>query len=152
MIASFVLLSIQKNDPLPSFAAAAALCMTSALLILTGANSLAESRSSRVIADVISENLPEGVPVYSFMYYPEAAVFYLGRPVTMVQYEGEMAMGVRIEPEKFIKSQDEFLKAWNEQEQAAVVLKLNRLKYLRVDELQGRVVYEGPKTMVIIKP
>ena len=62
-----------------------------------------------------------------------------------------MAMGIRLEPEKFIKSQDEFLAEWQKLDQAAVVLKLNRLKNLRVDELQGRVVYKGPKTMVIIK-
>ena len=33
----------------------------------------------------------------------------------------------------------------------SLVLKLNRLKNLKVDELQGKVVYKGPKTMVIIK-
>ena len=91
------------------------------------------------------------MPVFSFQYYPEAAVFYLGRPVTIVEYEGEMAMGIRLEPEKFIKTQDEFLAVWQNLDQAAVVLKLNRLKNLKMDELQGRVVYKGPKTMVIIK-
>jgi len=75
----------------------------------------------------------------------------VGSPVTIVEYEGEMAMGVRIEPEKYIKTQDEFLKKWQNLEQAAVVVKLNRLKNLRVDELNGRVAYKGTKTMVIIK-
>ena len=117
----------------------------------SGANSLAESRSSKVIADIISETLPEGVPIFAFQYYPEAAAFYLGRPVTIVEYEGEMAMGIRLEPEKFIKTQDEFLAVWENLDQAALVLKLNRLKNLKVDELQGKVVYKGPKTMVIIK-
>jgi len=60
-------------------------------------------------------------------------------------------MGVRIEPEKFIKTQDEFLRKWQNLDQAAVVVKLNRLENLRLDELNGRVVYKGPKTMVIIK-
>lgn len=151
LIASFIVMSIQKSGRLPSFAAAAILSLTSALLILTGANSLAESRSSKVIADVISESLPAGVPIFSFMYYPEAAVFYLGRPVTIVEYEGELAMGLGLEPEKYIKTQDEFIAVWQNLEQAAVVLKLNRLKYLNVDALHGKVVYKGPKTMVIIK-
>jgi hypothetical protein len=60
-------------------------------------------------------------------------------------------MGVRIEPQKFIKTQDEFLQKWQNLDRAAVVVKLNRLKNLKVDALQGRVVYKGPKTMVIIK-
>ena len=151
LILSFVVLTIQKSGRLPAFATAAVLSMTAALLILSGANSLAESRSSKVLADVISESLPADAPIFSFQYYPEAAVFYLGRPVTIVEYEGEMAMGVRLEPEKHIKTQDEFLAIWQNLDQAAVVLKLNRLKNLDVDALQGRVVYKGPKTMVIIK-
>ena len=148
---SFAVLSIRKIARLPAFAGVAVLCLAAGLLIVSGANSLAESRSSKVIADIISETLPAGVPVFSFQYYPESAVFYLGRPVTIVEYEGEMAMGVRLEPEKFIKTQDEFLAVWQNLDQAALVLKLNRLKNLKVDELQGRVVYKGPKTMVIIK-
>ncbi len=148
---AFVVLSIRKIARLPAFAGVAVLCLAAGLLIVSGANSLAESRSSKVIADIISETLPAGAPVFSFQYYPEAAVFYLGRPVTIVEYEGEMAMGIRLEPEKFIKTQDEFLAVWQNLDQAAVVLKLNRLKNLKVDELQGTVVYKGPKTMVIIK-
>ncbi|MGB7452292.1 MAG: phospholipid carrier-dependent glycosyltransferase [Lysobacterales bacterium] len=147
----FVVLSIRKIAGLPAFAGVAVLCLAAGLLVVSGANSLAESRSSKVIADIISESLPAGAPVFSFQYYPEAAVFYLGRPVTIVEYEGEMAMGIRLEPEKFIKTQDEFLAVWQNLDQAAVVLKLNRLKNLKVDELQGTVVYKGPKTMVIIK-
>ena len=148
---SFTVLSIRKIARLPAFAGAAVLSLSAGLSILSGASSLAESRSSKVIADIITETLPAGVPVFSFQYFPEAAAFYLGRPITIVEYEGEMAMGVRLEPEKFIKTQDEFLAIWQNLDQAAVVLKLNRLKNLKVDELQGRVVYKGPKTMVIIK-
>ena len=144
-------MSIRKITRLRAFATVAVLSLTAGLLVVSGANSLAESRSSKVISDIIKETLPAGAPVYSFQYFPEAAAFYLGRPITIVEYEGEMAMGVRLEPEKFIKTQDEFLAVWQNLDQAAVVVKLNRLKNLKVDQLQGRVVYKGPKTMVIIK-
>jgi len=148
---SFAVLSSRKLAPLPAFAGAAILSLAAGLSVVSGATSLAESRSSKVIADVITEMLPAGAPVFSFQYFPEAAAFYLGRPITIVEYEGEMAMGVRLEPEKFIKTQDEFLAVWQNLDQAAVVLKLNRLKNLKVDALQGKIVYKGPKTMVIIK-
>jgi len=148
---AFAVMSLKKIQGLPAFAGASVMSLAAALLIVSGANSLAESRSSKVIADVIKASLPAGAPVFSFQYYPEAASFYLGKPITIVEYEGEMAMGVRIEPEKFIKTQDEFLKKWQNLDQAAVVVKLNRLKNLRVDELDGQVVYKGPKSMVIIK-
>jgi hypothetical protein len=148
---AFIVLSIKKIERLPAFAIAAFLSLASSLLIVSGANSLAESRSSKVVADIIQQSLPVDAPIFSFQYYPEAAVFYLGRPVTIVEYEGEMAMGVRLEPEKFIKTQDEFLAVWQNLDQAAVVVKLNKLKNLKVDALHGRVIYKGPKTMVIVK-
>jgi len=151
LVLSFAVLTIKKGTRLPVFASAAILSLAATLLILAGANSLAESRSSRVIADVISESLPAGAPIFSFQYYPEAAVFYLGRTVTIVEYEGELSMGMNIEPEKFLRTQDEFQAIWQTLDQAAVVLKLNRLKNLDVDALHGKVVYKGPKTMVIIK-
>lgn len=149
---SFIMLSIKKIERLSAFAIAAFLSLASSLLIVSGASSLAESRSSKVVADIIQQSLPADAPIFSFQYYPEAAVFYLGKPVTIVEYEGEMAMGVRLEPEKFIKTQDEFIAKWQNLDQAAVVVKQNRLKNLKVDALHGRIVYDGPKTLVIVKP
>jgi len=148
---AFAAFSIDKISKFTAVAAAAVLSLSSGLMILMGANSLAESKSSKVIADIITGTLPEGAPIFSFQYFPEAAAFYLARPFTIVEYEGELAMGVRLEPEKFIKTQAEFLEVWQGLDQAAVVVKLNRLKNLKVEVLQGKVVYKGPKTMVIIK-
>jgi 4-amino-4-deoxy-L-arabinose transferase-like glycosyltransferase len=149
---AFIVLSIKQIERLSAFAIAAFLSLASTLLIVSGANSLAESRSSKVVADIIQQSLPADAPVFSFQYYPEAAAFYLGKPITIVEYEGEMAMGVRLEPEKFIKTQDEFIAKWQNLDQAAVVVKQNRFKNLNVDALHGRIVYDGPKTLVIIKP
>ncbi|MBT8071748.1 MAG: glycosyltransferase family 39 protein [Gammaproteobacteria bacterium] len=151
LLLGFLALSVRKFSGRIAFAGAVLLSLSAALLVVSGAGSLAESRSSKVVADVIMESLPEDAPVFSFQYFPEAAVFYMGRNVTTVEYEGEMAMGIQLEPEKHIKSQDEFLTIWQNLEQAAVVVKLNRLKNLKVEALNGRVVYKGPKTMVIIK-
>ena len=151
LLFSFAAMSFRKFARLPAFASAAVASMAAALLIITGASSLAESRSSKVVAEVIEQTLPAGVPIFTFRYVPEAAVFYLGRPVTLVEYEGEMAMGVGLEPEKAIKTQDEFLAIWQNLDQAALVLKVKRLKELKMDQLSGRVVYKGPKLMVIIK-
>jgi 4-amino-4-deoxy-L-arabinose transferase-like glycosyltransferase len=148
---AFASLSFRRFEGLPGFSAAAVASLAGALLIVSGANSLAESRSSKVVADVISEHLPADVPIFAFRYVPESGVFYMGRPVTLVEYEGEMAMGVGIEPEKAIKTQDEFLAIWQNLDQAALVLKIKRLNELKQDQLSGEVVYKGPKLMVIIK-
>jgi len=151
-VVSFIVLSKRKGDQLVAFANAAVLSLAASLLILLGAGSLSESRSSRVVADVITQSLATGSPIFSFQTYPEAAVFYLGRPVTIVEYEGELAMGIGLEPDKFIKTQAEFLAVWQNLDQAAVVVKLTRLKNLDVAALKARVVYQGPKMMVFVKP
>jgi len=142
---------IKQAGRFGTFTAAAVLSLAATLLIVSGASSLGESRSSRVIADVISRSLPEDAPVFAFQNYPEAAIFYLGKPITVVEYEGELAMGIGLEPEKYIRTQDEFLAIWQNLDQAAVVVKLKKLQYLDVEALHGRVLYKGPKSMVIIK-
>ena len=144
-------LFVQKNVRLPAVAIAAILSLGATLSIVSGANTLSESRSSRVVADVLAKSLPAGAPVFSFLNYPEAAVFYLGRPITVVEYEGELAMGIGLEPEKHISTQDELIAIWQNLDQAAVVVKVNRLKSLDLEALQGRVIYQGPKFIVIIK-
>ena len=144
-------LFVQKSARLSAVAIAAVLSLGATLSIVSGANALTESRSSRVVADVIAESLPAGTPVFSFLNYPEAAVFYLGRPITVVEYEGELAMGMGLEPGKYIRTQDELIAIWQNLDQAAVVVKVNRLKRLDVEALQGRVIYQGPKYIVIIK-
>lgn len=148
---AFTAMSVRKPGRLPAFAGAAVASLAAVLLIMTGANSLSESRSSRVIADVIERSLPDGAPVFSFRYVPESGVFYMGRPVTLVEFEGEMAMGIRLEPGKDIKTQDEFLAIWQNLDQAALVLKVSRREQLKLDQQSGRVVYKGPKLMVITK-
>ena len=148
---SFAALSIRKLERLPAFAAAAVMSLAAILLIITGTNSLSESRSSRAVADAIEQALPADAPIFAFRYMPESAVFYLGRPVTVVEYEGEMAMGIRLEPGKAIKTQTELFAIWQNLDQAALVLKVARYEELKPGKPLGRVVYKGPKLMVIIK-
>ncbi len=148
---SFFILTVRKINQLTAFTGAAILSLTATLVVLVGANSLSESRSSRVLADVLTEYLPADAPVFAFQYYPESAVFYLGRPITIVEYMGELSMGIELEPEKFLRTQAEFIAIWQNLDQAAVVLKVNKLQNLNVAAIGGKIVYQGPKTMVIIK-
>lgn len=68
-----VFLTFRRNQPLLQVSVAAVLSLTSANLIMAGSGALGGNRSSRIVADVISNNVPAGTPVFSFQSYPEAA-------------------------------------------------------------------------------
>jgi len=148
---SSMMLSIRKNGPILVFANASFMSLTASILIISGSNSLSESRSGKAMANAITASIPAGAPIFAFQNYSESAVFYLGRPITVVEYKGELAMGIKSEPHKFVATQERFIEIWQALDQAAVMVKFKRLPNLNIEALNGKVVYKGPKSMVIIK-
>ena len=75
-------------------------------LVLSGHDELAESRSaapilSRIVARSTGRCAPD-VPFYTVRMYDQTLPFYLGRTVTQVENEDELAMGIASEPDKAI--------------------------------------------------
>ena len=54
------------------------------------------------------------------MKIPESAVFYLDTTVTPVKYTGELKMGIKQEPGKYISTFEEFVGKWQQLVQYAV--------------------------------
>lgn len=52
------------------------------------------------------------VPFYSVRTYDQTLPFLLGRTITLVAYTDEMALGLRMEPEKGIRTIGEFRERW----------------------------------------
>ena len=140
-----------KNKPVRAYLSAALLTLLAFQCLVLGFNSLSESRSGRVLADVIETSVPSGTPVFSIRAYSESAVFYLNRPVTLVQYLGELEMGIEQEPEKYIETLDEFVQKWQSLDQAALIIKVRTYREFKLESLPGKIVYQGPKRMVIIR-
>jgi len=128
-----------------------ALALGALQLLVLGFDSLAETRSGRVVADIIAESVPAGTPVFSFRTLSESAAFYLDSSFTLVEYTGELKMGIEQEPDKYISSFKEFLGKWQQLEQAALIVNISTSKEHDLSVLAGKVVYKGPKRMVIIK-
>jgi 4-amino-4-deoxy-L-arabinose transferase-like glycosyltransferase len=74
-------------------------------------------------------------PVYSVGTYDQSVTFYLRRPVTLVEYRGELDYGLRKAPEAQIADMAEFLVRWSAQPKAFAVMEKNMF-----DELKGRGV------------
>jgi hypothetical protein len=77
--------------------------LLAALLVLTGHDELADSRSAApILSRVVSQRGPiaADVPFYSVKMYDQTLPWYLGRTVTPVAHLDELAMGLAIEPDR----------------------------------------------------
>jgi len=144
-------LTVLKKQPILAVATAAMLSLGALQLLVLGFNSLSETRSGRIVADVIAESVPAGTPVFSFGTLSESAAFYLESSFTLVEYTGELKMGIEQEPDKYISSFNEFVGKWQRLEQAVLIINSSTSKEYDLSVLAGKVVYKGPKRMVIIK-
>ncbi len=146
-----VSLSVFKNKPIPAYAIAAILCLGAVQSLILGFNSLSETRSGRMIADAITNSVPDGTPVFTFQTLSDSAVFYLDSNVTLVEYIGELEMGIKLEPHKYVRHYESFVRQWQNLEQAALIVDVNKFDQQDLHDLRGKIVYRGPKRMVIIK-
>ena len=146
-----VILSISRNKPLRGHVIAALLCLAAAQSLILGFQSLSESRSGRIVADVIMETVPENTPVFSVQSLSESSAFYLQRPQVLVGYAGEMKMGIKMEPEKQIPDMRTFFQTWDKLDNAVAIVHANKFSERDLERLGGRIVYKGPKRMVVVK-
>lgn len=140
-----------KKSPMMAFMLAAFLSLGSMQLVNHGLNALSESRSSHILADAINATVAEGTPVFSYKTFSKSAAFYLGKPIRMVGYSGELQLGIEAEPENYIESFGEFEKVWQKLGTAALIAKVDSFDREQLEVLDGKVVYTGPDRIVVIK-
>ncbi len=80
--------------------------------------------SERLVDSILGEKrtLPVSIHVYSVETFDDTVPFYLGRPITLVSYRGELGPGIAAEPEKFIASTAEFVERWKGESQAYAIM------------------------------
>lgn len=150
LLAAAALFAKKFKAPL-AFAIAAMLSLASFQSLILGFNSLAESRSGRLVAEVIMDSVPAGTTIFSFRTLSESLVFYTGSNNILVEYTGELEMGIKAEPDKYISTYDQFVKKWQDLDQAALILNVTMYEKHGLPNLPGKIVYKGPKRMVFIR-
>ena len=84
-------------------------------LLVTGAQSVARHFSSGALvkqAKSTTGNFDPDVPFYSVGMYDQTLPWEIGRTVTLVSYQDELALGISQEPERAISSMQEFRERW----------------------------------------
>jgi len=79
-------------------------------------------------------------PLYSVRTYDQSLTFYLRRPVTLVEYRGELDYGLGKRPEVAISDIGEFLRLWAAQSRAFAVMNNSTFNDLKERGMSMRVI------------
>jgi len=119
---------------------------------LSGYNTVAQERSAKHIASAIQSYVKPEVPFYSVLTYEQTLPFYLKKTFTLVQYQDEMAYGIKQEPERWIANLDDFGKVWRAQPEALAIMPVYALALLKQQGLEMKIIFEDTQHIVVKKP
>ncbi len=118
--------------------------------LLWSARAIEPSRSSRALADAILAERPQQADIYCVGdYYPQTLPFYLGRTVDLVVVTDELEMGIREQPQRWIGSFAEFARHWSAERQGFAVMGKQYYQHYLASGLPMRLVYTGPRLVVV---
>ena len=138
----------------PAFAAVALGSLLAAQLALSGTHVVDEHYSSeRLIESITGEEMsfPRDPPFYSVGSYDQSVPFYLGRAVTLVAHQDELAPGIAAEPGKYIGSVGEFLTRWNEDREAFAIMAPRLYEKLSREGLPGHVLARDARWIIVAR-
>ena len=83
-------------------------------VLLAGFEPLGQARAGSALLPAMRSALTPATRVYSVGLYEQSLTFYLGRPVTLVDYTDEFAFGLQQQPALGIPDLDSFIRAWRD--------------------------------------
>ncbi|MEJ0008112.1 MAG: glycosyltransferase family 39 protein [Steroidobacteraceae bacterium] len=97
----------------------------------------------------LPDSLRRDVPVYSVRTYDQSLTFYLRRPVTLVEYRGELDFGQTLEPAKSIPTLAAFVPLWRSSDQALAVVERPTYQQLQAEGIPMVIRASSPKTYIV---
>lgn len=89
------------------------------------------------------------LPFYSVQMYDQTLPFYLKRPVTLVQYIDEFALGLDAEPDKGIRRVEDWKKRWVALDQGYAILSSSNYEQIAAEGLPMRVLARDPRRVIV---
>ncbi|MEO7007779.1 MAG: glycosyltransferase family 39 protein [Caldimonas sp.] len=143
---------LRRNRIAAALALVASAHLVATLLVLQSHDRYGQLKSSDKIAEVLERVIEPDTPVFSVGAYDQTLPFYLRRPVTLVAYRDEFALGEDLEPARWIPTIDAFAAHWTNVPRAAAYMTSETLERLRTMGLQMHVVFRDPRRVVVVKP
>jgi 4-amino-4-deoxy-L-arabinose transferase-like glycosyltransferase len=96
------------------FAAQSLAVLIAVQLMIAGFDALSTIRSSSAILRAAQQAQPlaPDAPFYQVAMYDQTVPFYLGRPTRVVEYRGELSLGIDAEPQKQIPTVAAWIAEW----------------------------------------
>lgn len=93
--------------------------------------------------------VPRDVPFFSVGMYDQTMPFELGRPLTLVAYRDEFALGLDAEPQKALPTLDAFRAAWRGLGDAYAIMRPDVYDILRREGLPMTVLVRDPRRVIV---
>jgi 4-amino-4-deoxy-L-arabinose transferase-like glycosyltransferase len=123
-----------------------------ALLVLTGHDELADSRSAEPILSRVTSRhgaIAADAPFYSIKMYDQTLPWYLGRTVTPVAQRDELAMGLDSEPDKAVATLPEWKRRWDLAPQAYAIMQADMYEKLLREGVPMRELGRDPRRVIV---
>jgi 4-amino-4-deoxy-L-arabinose transferase-like glycosyltransferase len=121
-------------------------------LALIAFDRLGPVKSTFVLAQQIKPYLNDTTTVYAVQMYPQALPVYLGRTLTLVDYQGELAFGLDREPHKGIATLPAFQERWRTGHDEIAVMYRETFDALAAARLPMEVIGADPRRVAVRRP
>ncbi len=109
-------------------------------LLVMSEDGLSPAHSTYHLVQKLQPYLKPDVPFYSVRTYEQTLPFYIKRTVTLVDYQDEMAFGLKQEPALWVPTLAEFERRWRGHDYALAVMSLEVFDELQKSQLPMQLV------------
>ncbi|MEY3201458.1 MAG: hypothetical protein RIR70_1008, partial [Pseudomonadota bacterium] len=120
--------------------------------VVQGHEKLGRSNSSHHIAMQIKDQVSPDAPFYSVRTYEQTLPFYLKRTLTLVQFQDEMAFGLKQEPALWVPTVEAFMEKWRAHPVAWAVMDPGTFEELRQAGLPMHIAARDTRRVIVRTP
>ncbi|HRX70161.1 MAG: glycosyltransferase family 39 protein [Candidatus Competibacteraceae bacterium] len=126
--------------------------LSAGILVMNGHNELSRLYSAdQIVQEIEAEHGPfdPSAPFYSIQMHDQTLPFYLKRPVTLVQYTDEFALGLAAEPEKGIAKVEDWKSRWRALEKGYAIMNHHNYQHFTAEGLPMRLLARDPRRVIV---
>jgi 4-amino-4-deoxy-L-arabinose transferase-like glycosyltransferase len=126
--------------------------LASTQLLITSEDALSPAHSTYHLVKELRPHLKPGVPFYSVGSYEQTLPFHIKRTVTLVQYQDEMAFGIKQEPHQWVPTLEAFDQLWRNHDYALAVMGPEMLEQLQRTGLPMQLIAADTERVFVRTP
>ena len=121
-------------------------------LVVVSEDALSPAHSTYHLVKKLPPGLPADVPFYSIGSYEQTLPFYLKRTVTLVEFQDEMAFGLKHEPQRWVPTIKAFEPLWNSHPYALAVMGPEMYAQLEAARLPMQLIARDTERVFVRTP